>query len=850
MIMNTDQLVQDFQIELRDALGRRDLGAIETLLLKYGNDNGSQLSPWLAHGQAILATLNSNHDAAITTWLELLDGSVQIDRSLLPRVCNGIGLSNLRLQRLDIAQGFLQKSISAYEDIGDSVGALGVKSNMLGVHYRATEYAECVSLCLTINDLLTKIDLDDHRINQIKINSLGHAGLAFTKIGDFERAIIFLNEGLSLAEILGSEVLQASMLENLGDAWFIANEFDRALNCYQSALDLSLRARWKDQIPYLYFLIGSVHQAKGGSIDTVWQYFDIALDKSRTDDRLRSLFPILLACADLLDEEHKHDLALELTREAVQQEERIRASLVLPTDRERISSARADVYEHLVKRLLSIKIETGLPEGFYNLELAKSRGLNELLAHRPLRRSRAVPEELLQLQFQSRFELSELYRSGSFERSTDIVMLKERELSELRERIRLMDAEFSSFDTVDPLPLETVQQRLPDNALLLEFFTIEDRILLFIIKKHSVNHLYLDISLSKIEHAFHSPGENQVGGIRGIGRDRHDRLSQDWMLQKLYRALIEPVEADVEQAEILCIVPHSILHYVPFHALYRKTVFGKMHLHGTYQEPKAVLYAPSATTLFEYSQMKPSSPNQGSLAIGHNGSLLTHAEPEAAAVVEHTGGRVLNGPDATRESVIEQGKNYRYLHLSCHGWFNPTWPLLSSLDLADGTLDVNDIFLELELNAELVTLSACETGKARVLKGDELIGLARAFLYAGTPSVLVSHWTVDEVSTRLLMTRFYQELEAAQDIFPIARTAYALSKAQAWLRELSTAELRGLLQAATGSSEEVDQILAFLAYTAGLGDLASLSDDARLLTHPYYWAPFTLIGDRLIQNPA
>jgi CHAT domain-containing protein len=115
------------------------------------------------------------------------------------------------------------------------------------------------------------------------------------------------------------------------------------------------------------------------------------------------------------------------------------------------------------------------------------------------------------------------------------------------------------------------------------------------------------------------------------------------------------------------------------------------------------------------------------------------------------------------------------LHLACHGVFRPDSPFFSSLRLADGWLTVRDAY-SLKLRAGLVTLSACETGVNAVAPGDELIGLARGFLYAGTPSLLVSLWTVDDEATTQLMQHFYTALLAGK------RPAAALREAQLTLR--------------------------------------------------------------------
>src|SRR5262249_48485354 len=131
------------------------------------------------------------------------------------------------------------------------------------------------------------------------------------------------------------------------------------------------------------------------------------------------------------------------------------------------------------------------------------------------------------------------------------------------------------------------------------------------------------------------------------------------------------------------------------------------------------------------------------------------------------------------------------VQIGAHGIFRSDNPMFSSLKLGDTWLNLLDIF-NLQLGAELTTLSACETGMSAVWEGDELLGLARGFLYAGTPSLVVSLWTVNDHSTAQLMRRFYEGLQKGQ------------SKSQA-LRD-------------------------------------SMIEVKTSFPHPYYWAPFVLMG--------
>jgi CHAT domain-containing protein len=196
------------------------------------------------------------------------------------------------------------------------------------------------------------------------------------------------------------------------------------------------------------------------------------------------------------------------------------------------------------------------------------------------------------------------------------------------------------------------------------------------------------------------------------------------------------------------------------------------------------------------------------------------------------------GEKATRSAFFTQANNYRFVHLSCHGWFNPTWPLLSSITIADGAIDVTDILQRLQLNAELVCLSACETGRSHIMQGDELVGLSRAFLYAGTPSVLVSQWVVDELSTRLFMENFYSELATDRQSRSM-NIALALSRAQQQIRHITKDELYEAMLASSDNREDAAIKLDFLHKTS------HQQDSQFLLAHPYYWAPFFLIGDRI-----
>jgi CHAT domain-containing protein len=264
------------------------------------------------------------------------------------------------------------------------------------------------------------------------------------------------------------------------------------------------------------------------------------------------------------------------------------------------------------------------------------------------------------------------------------------------------------------------------------------------------------------------------------------------LLGRLYDRLLGGLDS-LDGCRSLVIVPHGLLHYLPFHALYD----GAQYL----VERMAVSYAPSVALygICRSRAARTARQSGDALVLAHSaGGQLPHADQEAAAVGAALGVPIHRAAEATRALLQSQGRRARLIHIAAHGQFRQDAPLFSRIELADGPLTTADVF-SLDLRARLVTLSACETGLAVIGGGDELVGLTRAFLYAGAAGLLVSQWRVDDASTAALMTRLYQELQSG------AGPAAALQTAQ---RE-------------------------FLA--------GSMPENRH--SHPFFWAGFQMIGD-------
>jgi len=326
-------------------------------------------------------------------------------------------------------------------------------------------------------------------------------------------------------------------------------------------------------------------------------------------------------------------------------------------------------------------------------------------------------------------------------------------------------------------------------AALVEFYTLPDKIIVFVLRSGEREPAVAQMPM---------PQEQLLRYVRTYWREvveypQRGNIGQRW--EELADPLLADVLPHLQGAELIYLVPHGLLHYLPLHAL---------RVDGEYLIDRfAIAYAPSAAVLRRMIQRKSGTERIGSgrrvLVLGYTPNEDERAvfEGEAVQVASFFGTDAHLGQEATGALIREKGAQYDTLHLSCHALFHRSDPLVSGLLLADGLLTARDI-MGLKLNADLVTLSACETALSDQQPGDELMGLTRALLYAGASSVLVTLWPVHAVAAWKLMGGFYGRLR----------------------------------------SKEGDKVTAeAVAIREAMLELRKRED------HPYYWAPFILVGD-------
>jgi len=279
--------------------------------------------------------------------------------------------------------------------------------------------------------------------------------------------------------------------------------------------------------------------------------------------------------------------------------------------------------------------------------------------------------------------------------------------------------------------------------------------------------------------------------------------------KELYNLLIAPAADRIEKAERVLIVADGPLHYLPFAALLRETSSEDEHPHDQYLAEWKPFHSVLSATV--YAEIKKDRPGPTKSQTGSPLFFSAFGDPQFPAGLETKGPEqiadirvrsairrgilqfeplpssrrevegiaslfpsdkvaIFLGAEATEERAKAIGKGARILHFATHARLDDRFPLNSALvltipegfpeDRDNGLLQVWEIFEKVRLNADLVVLSACDTGLGAEQGGEGLIGLTRAFQYAGARSVIASLWSVRDQATSELMIRFYKHLRA------------------------------------------------------------------------------------------
>jgi CHAT domain-containing protein/predicted negative regulator of RcsB-dependent stress response len=516
-------------------------------------------------------------------------------------------------------------------------------------------------------------------------------------------------------------------------------------------------------------------------------------------------FPVLLCQAHhLMGRIHmamgRQVEAYDCYNEARQILEALRSGLNREELRISFMKNRLEIFEGLVELCLEGLPGQRLEEALEHIEQSKSRSLRDLMlkSGSEFRLTSNLDPSLVRRVQDLRAEINWYSHKYDAEQlgdgnksSEDLIKIqaeirkRENDLLRVVREMPLPAAESAGLVSPKAATAEEIRSNLSPGTTLLEYFKIHDHFVAVLLNRDSLEIIPVATAsrvndlIARLQFQF-SKFRLAADYISAFGKSLMETVQRH--LRELHDELIAPVVKRLTGNHLL-IVPHGVLHFLPFHALFD----GQQYLIDRF----SVSYAPSAT-IFSFCHSRPSNQHGSTLVLAVPDAVAPFVFDEAKAVAGAIpASELFLGERATARVLQEKGEHSRIIHIATHGYFRQDDPMFSGIRLGDGILSLYDLY-QLKLSADLVTLSGCATGLSVVADGDELLGLVRGLIYAGAKSALLTLWDVQDRSTAQFMAAFYGHLSGGEDKTVALRNA--------------TLELRDVHP------------------------------------HPYYWAPFVLIG--------
>jgi len=664
---------------------------------------------------------------------------------------------------------------------------------------------------------------------------LRRLAMAASNQKNYEEANLLFEQSFKIAMAINNPEAIGSCLRNMGQNHLRMNKPAEAVDHLEKSLEqFRRRDRFLGQ-RWVYLYLGEAYTRLNKNMEAK-KSFESAIEVALKAVDPQPQWMAHQWLGRMAEREGEEQSAFEHYARAITIIETMRAKYTDPSLKVLFMKDKLRVYERMIKLLYKMQ---RAPEALHYLERAKARVMLDMLAEKAFFSKNKEENELLIQERALRNQIDEIsmeQEENEIEEPQEVEegILEAQELEgavsglerlqvqhrTILERIEKLNPELASLVTINPLKAGEIQALLDGDTVLLEYFIGQEARFVFAVTSEKVLAVLLKVDSNRL---FEKIKEFRARAVEGVTLDRLFSKAYEEPLLYLYEVLIQPIEEEISNKKNLVIVPHGMLHYLPFQALLSKE--GKYLL-----ESSNISYLPSATVL-KYARAK----NKGNRAdLFAVGNPVTELSPLPAAEVEvnevsaiFKNKLVLTGQQATKTSVKSQGPLYDMILLSTHGEMIESNPLKSNLRFTasgneDGKLTVSEIF-DMEIKASLVTLSGCETALERgetgdFPQGDDLVGLSRAFIHAGAPSVVASLWNVSDDSTIELMRTFYQNLRSMPK-------AEALRKAQmdlmrSTVRFTVTRAGGGMIRPTEKESEEVVEC-----------------------SHPFFWAPFILLGD-------
>ncbi|MEH2263297.1 CHAT domain-containing protein [Nostoc sp.] len=706
------------------------------------------------------------YDKALESYQQALAILKQIgDTAGEGRTLNNLGELYHNLGKYAKALESYQQALAIRKQIGDTAGEGRTLYNLGRVYHNLGKYAKALEFFEQALGIFKQIGNAEG-----ESGTLNNIGLVYTYLGQYSKSLEFYQQALGIFKQIAHKKGEGITLNNIGIAYYNLGDYSRALKFYQAALvihkkigNITGEGKTLDNIGLVYTYLEEYDKALKyyqQALAIAKQIGDIA-DESTTLNNIGTVYNSLGKYAKAL-EYYQQALAIRKQIGDTDGEGSIfnnigaaYLNLGKYADAEKILFSAIEVLEYLRTSKLSDDQKISI----FETQAFTYRFLQQAL--------------IAQNKTNTALEISERSRARAF---VDLLASKISGNTNSKQAIKLPN-------------IEQIQQIAKvQNATLVQYSVNESNLYIWVIKptgKISFKQVDLKSLKTPLTQLVNQSRQSIGAGGRGIKVEPKDESSKKQNLQKLHEVLIEPIASflPTNPDEHVIFIPHDSLFLVPFVALQDKD--GKYLI-----EKHTILTAPAIQVLDLTHQQQQNVTGKDVLVMG-NPTMpkvgippvqlppLEGAGREAVTIANLFKTKAITGKDATKAAFKQKLSSARIIHLATHGLLDdadksiPSAIALAPTSNDDGLLTPAEI-VDLKINAELVVLSACDTGRGAIT-GDGVVGLSRSLITAGASSVIVSLWAVPDSPTSELMTEFYQQWQKNPDKAAALRNAMLIT---------------------------------------------------------------------------
>jgi CHAT domain-containing protein len=663
----------------------------------------------------------------------------------------------------------------------------------------------------------------------MEASTLSNIGVAYSELGEKQKALEYYSQSLPLRRATGDRGGEAYTLASIGSVYSDLGEKQKALEYYSQSLPLSRAVGDRRGEAVTLNNIGIVY-SEFGEKQKALEYYSQSLPLVRAVGNRNGEATILYRIATVKRDQNNLTEAFNDIESSIKIIENLRTKIASPELRSSYFATVQNRYEFYIDLLMQLH-KTNPKSGYDTKALeaserSRARSLLELLQESNANIREGISPDLLQQEksVQQQLDAIEKQRieaiSSPNPNQTKIAEIDKQRLAlleqyqQIQTEIRTASPRYAALTQPLPLTLPEIQKQiLDDNTILLQYSLGEDRSYLWVVTSTGLT-------------SYELPKQVDIEIAARAFRTAITRKYDKYIPQKVAEAsanlgqlILQPAAAQLGNKRLL-IVPDGILHYTPFPALTISQTAGQNTNVPLIVEHE-IITLPSASTLAilrqNYGDRKPPSQTLAILAdpvfspddervkgkitqattekleannLGLNRSLraanrgwpperlpFTRQEAQTiSSLFPSASSSQKIDFDANRTTATDGSlANYQIVHFATHGFANSKKPELSGIvmsmvddkgNFVNGYLRLTDIF-NLKLAANLVVLSACQSGMGQNIKGEGIVGLTRGFMYAGAQRVAVSLWNVEDEGTSVLMPKFYQKM-VQQKLAPAA----------------------------------------------------------------------------------